>query len=367
MTSPFKMLTMVKIPEVIHIFATDKCNMNCTYCFREHFSAPKSSRNLIKIAEILAANDVKHVVIGGGEPTLVRNLDDVLKTLKKEDIFVELHTNCTTLTREKLEHYKTEDLIDMAGIPIDSLDEKIQRQLRDYSGYTKLIKRVAKDCQDLDFEIVYHTVATDLNISKVPALYNGFIKNTFFDSWKIYELNEELARHNILRKKDINRYEKFMKLRGEFNHEKGCSDGLLAKFLLTEEKMQDCADHRIHFVGLMDEKSSYLFINTAGDVTYYNHFSKERSDRLKIGNILAEKFSEIIKNYDEIEENGHTGSDEDFFGAHADLPIFARLYEGNYEDEEIAQIKPKYYKKVEHLANLWEKRMFGEAKTKFYT
>jgi len=365
MTLAFKTLAMNKLPEAIHIFATDKCNMKCAYCFREHFSAPKYSRNLVRIAEILAENDAKHVVIGGGEPTLVKNLDDVLRTLKKGDIFTELHTNCTTLTRECLEKYKKENLVDMIGIPIDALDKNVQRQLRNYPDYINLIKRVANDCQDLEFKIVYHTVATDINMNEIPRLYNGFIKNTKFDQWRIYELNEELARHNILRKKDIWKYNKFMKLRGAFNHEKGCSDGLLAKFLLAEEQMQKYNDKRIKFVGLLDEKSAYLFINSAGDVSYYDRFSKVRSNRLKVGNILAENFPGIIKKFNEIEKNGYSGSDVDFFGSLADLPIFARFYEGNFTNEEVEQIQPKYITKIKKLAHLWEKRMYGKTMSRF--
>jgi MoaA/NifB/PqqE/SkfB family radical SAM enzyme len=360
---------MNKLPEAIHIFATDKCNMKCAYCFREHFSTSKSSRNLIRIAEILAENDVKHVVIGGGEPTLVKNLDDMLRILKKGDIFTELHTNCTTLTREKLEQYKTEGLVDMIGIPIDTLDKKVQKQLRDYTDYINLIKRVAKDCQDLDFKIVYHTVATDINMNEIPKLYEGFIKNTKFDLWKVYEFNEELARQNTFRianeDEKIRAYRKWERLCGPIHYSKGCSDSLTAKFLLTEEKMKKYKDKRIQFVGLMDEKSSYLFINSTGDVKYYNSFSKERPNRLKIGNILAENFSEIIKKFNEVEKNGYSGSDEDFFGAHANLPIFARFYEGNFTDEEVEQIQPKYIPKIKKLAHLWERRMYGKAMSRF--
>jgi hypothetical protein len=232
-----------------------------------------------------------------------------------------------------------------------------------------LIKRVAKDCQDLDFKIVYHTVATDININQISALYNGFIKNTDFDLWKVYEFNEELARQNTFRIADkdekLKAYRKWEKLRGSIHHSKGCSDGLLAKFLLIEEKMKSQKDKRIHFAGLMDEKSSYLFINSAGDVGYYNRFSKERPDRLKIGNILAENFPEIIKKFNEVEKNGYGGSDEDFFGAHADMPIFARLYEGNFMNEELDVIKSKYWPAIKKVTHLWEKRMYGEVKTKF--
>ena len=58
--------------------------------------------------------------------------------------------------------------------------------------------------QDYDFKLVYHTVATYLNVDDIPNLYENFIKETDFDCWRIYLFNMELAREsNFGRKWDI--------------------------------------------------------------------------------------------------------------------------------------------------------------------
>ena len=54
---------------------------------------------------------------------------------------------------------------------------------------------------------------------------------------------------------------------------------------------------------------------------------------------------------------------EDFLEAIHNLPIFARLYEGNYTPDEITTIETKYHKKVKHLANLWETKRYGQPMT----
>jgi len=361
------MLTMaLASPNVIHFFVTDKCNLDCAYCFRAYSPGEKSSENTLKIAEILAQNKVKHVIIGGGEPTLVKNLDEIIGILKNGNVSTELHTNCLTLTRKRLEELRS--LVDVIGIPIDTLDEKIQTELRTYPNYVKLIKRVTKDCQDLDYKIVFHTVATDLNINQMPALYSRFIKNTNCDLWKIYEFNDSLAMlgnvHNrASRSEKIKRYEKILQMCGPYDPEKGDFDCLLAKFLLTEEKMKKkYEDKRIKFVGVQDEKpEGYLFIDDTGIASYYNWFLTQRQTRFKIGNLLAEGFPAIIEKYQKAEDEEREFSEDDFIKVENSRPLFVRLCENCYAPEEIDDIKPKYWRRINHLMELWQIKHHGEA------
>ena len=49
-----------KLGELVHIFTTDKCNRNCTPCFRAFFSSDKP-RDLMGVARLLAKNNIKKV------------------------------------------------------------------------------------------------------------------------------------------------------------------------------------------------------------------------------------------------------------------------------------------------------------------
>ena len=49
-------------------------------------------------------------------------------------------------------------------------------------------------------------------------------------------------------------------------------------------------------------------------------------------------------------------NEEAFIEATNAIPIWQRLFEGNYCDEEVEEIKPRYHKKVLRLSKLYEKR-----------
>ena len=349
-----------ELGEHVHWFLTDKCNEDCAPCFREFFQGG-NTENLMKIARILAENNVKKVTIGGGEPLLVENIDDILKIFWKAGIPVDLHTNCLRLSHERLERFKR--LVDTLGLPIDSLDYKVQAKLRE-PGYLKQIKDIINDAQAYGYGLEYHTVATYLNIDGIPKLYSDFIKNTDFKCWNIYEFNFNLARQNTFQsdcsdKEKVKRLKILNELRGPLNHEKGLSDGLLAKFLLTEEKMKDL-DDRIHFVDLQNSRAPYFFVNGLGDVKFYTWFSQKRR---KIANLFEDGFAETVRKLRRAERKGPMFNQDDFIEAIYDIPIFARLYEGNCSTEEIEMIKPKYDEDVTHLARLWETKRYGKPMT----
>lgn len=348
----FKMLAM-GAPDKIHVFATDECNLSCAYCFKETYDSSETEKNLLKIAEILAANDVKRVVIGGGEPLLVKNLEEVLKILKNADISVDLHTNCVLLDYEKL--IRLQGLVDKIGIPIDTLDEKVQYQLRNYTGYVKLVKNVAKDAQKLGFRIVFHTVAFDAAKQKIPQLYQNFIVNQDFSCWKIYEYNEKLAMQRsedspwFKTTRDVLDY-----FRCEHSLKTGGTDSNIAEFLLLEEKMRKYKDKKVKLVGVL-YANDYFFINSKGDAKYYTWFAPQR---IKFGNIFKDGFSNVIKNYKKTEKDFQDGGKpEEFFGTLQCMPLFARYWEGNYCEEEMEEVDGRHAPKFYHLAKLWEKHV----------
>ncbi|MCX6774825.1 MAG: radical SAM protein [DPANN group archaeon] len=343
------------VPEKIHVFATDDCNLHCAYCFREKYSGAGDEKNLLKIAEILAESGVKTVVVGGGEPMLVKNLEDVFKILKKEDIFVELHTNCTLLNYKKLEGLQ--GLVDRIGIPIDTLDEKVQYQLRNYPGYVKLVKNVAKDAQKLGFEIVFHTVAFDPTEQKIPQLYQNFIRHQDFDCWKIYEYNEKMTMQSDENSPWFKTNQDVLDFMCEYELRTGGTDSNVAEFLLLEEKMRKYEDKKVKLVGVL-YADYYFFINSKGDAKYYTWFAPRR---ITVGNVLKDGFSAVIKNYKKVEKDFHDGGKpEEFFGTLQCMPLFARLWEGNYAQEELDEVDGRYWQKIEHLSDLWAKHVLGK-------
>ena len=83
---------------------TDRCNLQCTYCYRD-----SGNKSILELSEEEAINlsigamQVFHVTISGGEPLLRQDIFRIASTLSEFGIGVYLDTN-GTLISNKIAH-----------------------------------------------------------------------------------------------------------------------------------------------------------------------------------------------------------------------------------------------------------------------
>lgn len=349
--------------ENVHWFLRENCNLKrCAYCFGPIPEGGISPERDFRIAQILVDGGVKKVVLGGGEPTLAKNLEAVMKILKGGGISVSLHTNGLSLTEEKLDRWT--GLVDDIALPIDAVDRAIQGKLREerFLGVFDNLMGWAEKINTRGIKVGWHTVFTSINVNEIPKIYS-LIKRQPFGYWRIYEYNNDLARQVWLtmagpkgtsNKRIVDGFLRAEALEGLGRPERGYTDCLMAKFLQTEEKMKHLKDKRVQFVARIDSKKEpYAFCRNNGQIDYYAWYSA--AQRRSLGNVLEEGFPNIEQGWIKIRDMENY-NEEDRIQADMDLPIWARLDLGFFEWEEIEEIQPKYLPEVEHLANLWSKR-----------
>lgn len=336
----------MKIGEHIHWFVTDRCNLNCSYCFREHFANDESKGRIEKLASILADNNVKKVTIGGGEPLLVKSLDSALKIFKDAGIYTSIHTNALLLDKKRIKELKS--IANEIAIPIDSMNRETQKDLKNFD-YLPVFEEVFENLQKTKLELGYHTVATYLNIDEIEKIYE-WLEKSRFKFWRIYEFNSPLL---DTRTHDFKKFDRINRLQGPLNLDTGLTGSLDAKFLKKEEEMQKYNDERIQFCGLHDTNTPYAFLDNSGDISFYAYFSNNRK---LVGNILKEDFAEVKQKLKEAENLG-TSFDEESYKEHMfNRPVWARIYDGNYTFEELGEIHPPYDALVIYFLELYQKR-----------
>lgn len=348
------------IGDHVHWYLTNRCNLDCGYCFdpRPPYR-PDEGRN-IQLANILAESGVKKVTLGGGEPTLVKNLADVIGILKENGIYVSLHTNGVLLDDKMIAELRVDDI----ALPIDSTDRATQERLRG-KGFMKTFERMpylASAIVESGKGLGYHTVFTAFNRQDIPEIHE-FIRNQVFDYWRIYELNDELAlseaiNSGLSQEKIIARLMEIEKLRGVGTPETGYTDCLLAHFFLMEQKMKLNDDERIQFIGIRDTLEPYFFLDNLGSVSYYAWLSLRK--RRVIGNIINDGSHAIRERLQEVHDKDlefDDISEEEFRAAlFGDVPLWGRLWDGSYSQEEINVIKPEFYDVFMALAELHRRR-----------
>lgn len=90
--------------ETIYYHITQRCNLNCKYCYNKanlNRTEELSTEKIKKLIEIISNMGVKTVIMTGGEALLHKDLCEACVLLKKRNIFVELLTNGTLLGEKR--------------------------------------------------------------------------------------------------------------------------------------------------------------------------------------------------------------------------------------------------------------------------
>ena len=136
--------------ETVYFHITQRCNLQCIYCYdKENLNNREelSKEKIFLILEKLHKIGVKTINITGGEALLRNDILDILKKAKKLGFQVCLLTN-GTLLKKAIEVFK---YIDKCIVSLDSINESENEITRKGSRRYKIlevIKSLPKECKD---------------------------------------------------------------------------------------------------------------------------------------------------------------------------------------------------------------------------
>eukprot|EP00968_Pinguiococcus_pyrenoidosus_P000523 scaffold31_cov263-Pinguiococcus_pyrenoidosus.AAC.29 len=132
--------TFGRFHDYLRISLTERCNLRCVYCMPEEGVPVSPSGKLLttdevlQLADMFTAAGVRKVRLTGGEPTLRRDLPDILagmRDLRSELTSIGITTNAILLTPEKLRVLRDAGLTHL-NVSLDTLHadrfEKITRR-----------------------------------------------------------------------------------------------------------------------------------------------------------------------------------------------------------------------------------------------
>ena len=148
-----KLLRFGLKPSAVYFNPTEKCNLNCKYCYipkdirRYGVSMTKNdiTRYLTKLKEFFGNFDfdVKpQIIFHGSEPLMLK--DEIFESIEefKDDFIFGIQTNGTLLTSDDISFIKDRDI--SIGVSLDGVSEEVANKTRtDWSGkgyFDKVIK-----------------------------------------------------------------------------------------------------------------------------------------------------------------------------------------------------------------------------------
>ncbi|NMC08386.1 MAG: radical SAM protein, partial [Candidatus Lokiarchaeota archaeon] len=134
-------LLMRRIPIVVSIHVTNKCNLRCKYCYANvdgRFDAPKeefSTADLKRYITEMQRLGTRWIVLLGGEPLLRKDIKEIIRHVKRSGMLCELVTNGTLIETNIQE---IED-VDLLCISIDG-DMESNDAARGNGSFTRALK-----------------------------------------------------------------------------------------------------------------------------------------------------------------------------------------------------------------------------------
>jgi len=86
-------------PEVVHLEVSDRCNLNCSYCYVEKKGEELSTEQWKKVIQDLSQNGIFQITFGGGEPFIRDDLIELARFANGKGLNVAVTTNGTLLDK----------------------------------------------------------------------------------------------------------------------------------------------------------------------------------------------------------------------------------------------------------------------------
>jgi MoaA/NifB/PqqE/SkfB family radical SAM enzyme len=180
---------------------TSRCNLACDFCY-----GPVPGHDPIErradILTALAASSARVVTFCGGEPLLVRKIDQYAATLARRGKSTVLNTNGQLLRRRLDQGFRLASFA-MAGISIEGSTAEIHSAMRGRNAdLDEVIEAARLVSKEPDVSLKLATVVSSVNRDDLPALART-VRELAPDIWRLYqysrrgEVNVGQQRHGL--------------------------------------------------------------------------------------------------------------------------------------------------------------------------
>ncbi|MCD4483129.1 radical SAM protein [Chromobacterium vaccinii] len=160
-----------EISPIIRLEKSYLCNFKCTHCSAEYYM-DRHLKNVIKVVDTrskMEYEDIRNLsrqadelglarfVITGGEPLVMKDLDDVVAAIDPDKHYVIVDSNGWFLDLERAKHLKSIG-VEKIQLSLDSFVEKDHDNFRNKPGSYKRVLRAVDACLDAGLNLILSTV-----------------------------------------------------------------------------------------------------------------------------------------------------------------------------------------------------------------
>lgn len=160
-------LTHRRIPILVTLCITNKCNLRCIYCYKENIKADNqefTTKQMISLIDELAQAGTKYISLNGGEALLKDGIDLIVERIKHRNMLCHLSTN-GLLIKDNIPMLK---MVDSLAISIDGA--KISNDANRGQGSFERIIQAIELLKRNRIRFHTHTVLTRNNTQAVEEI-----------------------------------------------------------------------------------------------------------------------------------------------------------------------------------------------------
>jgi MoaA/NifB/PqqE/SkfB family radical SAM enzyme len=166
-------------------WTTSRCNLACDFCY-----GPVPAKDPIELREdilrAIAACSTRAVTFCGGEPLLVKRVDEYAGILRQHGKSTVLNTN-GELLRKRLDQGFQLGNFDLAGISIEGSTPEVHRAMRgDKANLAEVVEAARLVAAAPDLRLKLGTVVSGVNREDLPALART-VRDLAPDVWRLYQ------------------------------------------------------------------------------------------------------------------------------------------------------------------------------------
>lgn len=188
-----------KLPSSVDFMLLGTCELRCAFCYGpQHETGAMDTETVKSVLQNLSGNGVERVVFTGGEPTLVKDLDQILREAKNQDLTTVLSSNGLKLAQNRDLLDRITPYLDWIGLPLDGDTPQVNALMRiglgqntgeqHFFSVISLIQRIQTEYPELKIKL--GTVVAKPNLDHVESIPLTLAKfDTIPDTWKLYQVS----------------------------------------------------------------------------------------------------------------------------------------------------------------------------------
>lgn len=190
----------------IRLEVTSLCNLKCEYCHNLQYSNRAddlTTTEIITFVENMKKKyDIKKVLLTGGEPLVKKDICYIISKITEMGIKVDMVTNGTLLTIEKL---KALEEAGLKRIRISIDDLSANTEVRDNSNSINLWEIAKTVVESTNIELCIHTVCSPYNVKNLYDVYKQVLA-IGAARWRVFDLGYQGGAVSKKEKFDLESY-----------------------------------------------------------------------------------------------------------------------------------------------------------------